>query len=234
MAAEGDVDLLVQKIFFPGIRQGVFIDVGAAQPEFLSVSASFRKLGWKIIAIEPNPDFCAAHRAKGYEVLQYACSDENKDDAEFFVVDSKGIEYRGGDVSFESFSSLGMNKDFQEHFETVKDTRDIKKISVKVRTLDAILSEHEPNLERVDVIAADVEGWELSVLRGFSLDKFRPKVAILENLFNDKSYDRFMSEHGYQLWITLEPNQVYVRSDALNLIERARIFVRSLLWKFRR
>lgn len=39
-----------------------------------------------------------------------------------------------------------------------KDSRDVRKISVKVRKLDTILEEHEPELRLVDVIAVDVEG----------------------------------------------------------------------------
>jgi|ERR1035441_9223207 hypothetical protein len=103
MAAEKDIDRVVREAFFPDGTSGVLVEVGAARPDYLSISASFRERGWKIIAVEPNPEFCALHRANGHYVLQYACSDEDKDNVDFFVVDSNGADYLGGKVSFESF-----------------------------------------------------------------------------------------------------------------------------------
>ena len=66
---EGGVDLLVKKRFFRDRSSGVFVDVGAARPDFLSMSATFRQSGWRVLAIEPNPEFCDMHRAAGHEVL---------------------------------------------------------------------------------------------------------------------------------------------------------------------
>jgi hypothetical protein len=70
MAAEHDVDQVVRDAFFAETTDGVLVEVGAARPEYLSISASYRALGWKVIAIEPNPEFCAAHRALGHDVLE--------------------------------------------------------------------------------------------------------------------------------------------------------------------
>ncbi len=108
MAAEKDIDEVIQKQFSPGVVSGVLVEVGAAKPDYLSVGASFRNLGWKVISIEPNPNFCALHRAMGYEILQYACSDTDAEDVAFFVVATKDQHYLGGETSFESFSSLGI------------------------------------------------------------------------------------------------------------------------------
>ena len=72
---EGELDLIVYEHFFPPAPAGGFVDVGAARPDSLSMSALYHELGWRVIAIEPNPVFCEAHRAVGHEVLEYACSD---------------------------------------------------------------------------------------------------------------------------------------------------------------
>jgi FkbM family methyltransferase len=236
MTAEKNVDRVVQKLVFGDdrARPGVLVEVGAARPDFLSISASFRENGWRVIGIEPNPDFCELHRARGYTVHQYACSDVDADDQDFFVVDSKGAEYLGGSVSFESFSSLGIKDEFRELHRTVEKSTEVRAIKVRVRRLDAILAEHEPDLERIDLLAIDVEGWELNVLRGLSLGKYRPRVVILENLFDKPEYRDYMAGQGYRLWRRLEPNEVYfdeetfarVRADA-SLLERiARLFGR--------
>jgi predicted RNA methylase len=76
--AEHQLDRIVYEEFFRGVSRGVFVDVGAAGPDFLSMSAMYRDLGWRVIAVEPNPDFCEAHRAAGNEVLEFACSDRDE------------------------------------------------------------------------------------------------------------------------------------------------------------
>src|SRR5262245_15792216 len=108
MAAEQGIDEIVRAAFFQDRAHGVLIEVGAALPDYLSMSASFRRLGWKIISIEPNPHFCAAHRREGYDVLEYACGERDEDGVDFTLVNSHGVEYLDGQVSFESFSALGI------------------------------------------------------------------------------------------------------------------------------
>ncbi|WP_020175432.1 FkbM family methyltransferase [Methyloferula stellata] len=226
MAAEMDVDREVREAFFKGKSDGgVFVEIGAARPDFLSISASFRSLGWKIIAVEANPDFCALHRALGYNVYEYACSDVESDDANFFIVDSLGADYLGGSVSFESFSSLGIKDEFHELHETVKDKTKTRSVSVKVRRLDTILELHEPTVQHIDILAVDVEGWELNVMRGLSVSKYSPRVIILENLFKKDDYTAYMQSIGYTLWRHLEPNDVYVAADLspAESIQRPRI-----------
>jgi hypothetical protein len=84
---EGDVDLVVQDAFFPDPAcRGTMIEVGAAKPDYLSVSASFRSRGWRVISIEPDPYFCGMQRSQGNDVLQYAYGDTDQDDVSFFVV----------------------------------------------------------------------------------------------------------------------------------------------------
>jgi hypothetical protein len=110
---------------------------------------------------------------------------------------------------------LGIENEFSELYQTVKDNTRVNKIPVKVRRLDTILAEHEPGVGSVDILAVDVEGWELNVLRGFSLDKYQPSVVILENLFNKRDYIDYMKSKGYGLWQRLEPNDVYVEAKLL-------------------
>lgn len=214
MAAEKDIDRIVRETFFAdGRERRVLVEVGAARPDYLSIGASFRERGWKVIAIEPNPKFCEMHRALGHEVLQYACSDKDQDEVEFFVVNSNEAEYLGGKVSFESFSSLGIKGEFAADLRKTKVKTEVGTIKVTVRKLDTILAGHHPEVTHVDLLAIDVEGWELEVMRGFGLEKYRPEVVILENLFQTRGYRRFMRERGYVRWQRLKPNEVYVRRD---------------------
>ena len=214
--AEGNVDQIIQRRFFPEQRSGIFVDIGAARPDYLSISALYRSMGWRVIAIEPNPAFCDLHRERGYEVLQYACGDHDEDNVDFFVVDSHGAQYANGEVSYESFSSLGI----KDSYAALKHNLDKRKIQVNLRRLDTILKTHAPDVEHVDILSVDVEGWELEVLRGLSTEKYRSQVMVIENLFNAREYRDYMKSIGYILWRRVRPNDVYVRSELIDPVER--------------
>jgi FkbM family methyltransferase len=211
MLAEMNVDRVLQDLLFKEdpTKTGILVEVGAAGPDYLSISSSFRNLGWKIISVEPNPDFCKLHRDLGYTIYQYACGDTESDSQNFYVVDSQGEKYLDGTVSFESFSSLGIKDEFLDLYQTVKDRTNIKTLQVKVRKLDTILAKYEPDVTKVDIAAVDVEGWELNVMRGFSVERYQPPVVILENLFKKYDYVDYMERVGYKLWQHLHPNDIY-------------------------
>lgn len=160
------------------------------------------------MALEPNPAFFELHKALGHEVYPYACGDHDEDGVSFSVVDSHGTNYEEGTVSFESFSSLAI----KDAYAALKPNLDVRKIQVDLRRLDTILATHAPEAREIDIISADVEGWELEVLRGLTFEKYRPKVLILENLFDDPGYVQTMQEKGYYRWLRLYPNDVYVRN----------------------
>ncbi len=208
--AEGNVDRLIRRKFFKG-GTGVFVDVGAARPDWLSISASFRERGWRVIAIEPNPEFCEEYRRRGLEVLQYACGDRDQDDVDFVVVDSHGTEYLDGRVSYESFSSLAI----KEGYAALKPDLDKRTIKVSLRKLDTILQTHAPEIAEIDILSLDVEGWELEVLSGLSVGRYRPKVMVIENLLDDPEYRSTLTGLGYGLWRRVMLNEVYVRADLM-------------------
>jgi FkbM family methyltransferase len=215
--AEGDIDAIVRARFFPGQADGTLVEVGSAHPTYLSVSALYRDLGWNVMAVEPNPAFCELHRAEGHEVLQYACGDHDADDVDFSVVDSHGVAYHDGQVSYESFSSLGIKDSYAK---LIGPGLSVKQIKVKLRQLDTLLQEYAPTIEHIDILAIDVEGWELEVIDGLDMAKFTPRVLIIENLFIDRHYRTYMHDRGYSLWRYIEPNDVYVRTSELRLRDR--------------
>jgi FkbM family methyltransferase len=205
--AELDVDQKVfAKFFDDGRRDRVFVDVGAARPDYLSISQLFRQKGWRVICIEPNPEFASLHRELGHEVYECACGAVDEDEVEFMLANSHGQAYEGGSVTYESFSSLSLKPGYRS---LLPDNVELKPIKVKVRRLDSILE--EAGVSSVDVISADVEGWELEVLQGVDLRRINPSVIILENFLRDKAYKRRLRQLGYVLWKRLFPNEVYIR-----------------------
>jgi len=213
--AEGDVDVLVRDTFFPDVASGVLVEVGAASPDFLSLGNSFRGCGWRVISVEPNPIFAEKHRALGHEIQEFACGEEDRDDVPFFLAQAKnlGFQYRGGEISYESFSSLGIRGDFKKLFDTLADRFTTQEIRVKQRRLETILEAIE-DLAQVDILCIDTEGWELECVKGFPFDRFKPKALIIEDFFGRTEIDELLGSHGYVRWQRLTPNNVYVLSEA--------------------
>jgi hypothetical protein len=60
---------------------------------------------------------------------------------------------------------------------------DIKKI--KSETLNSIIENSPFKDNKIDFLTIDVEGYEMNVLKGFDINKYRPDIIVLE--FIDKS-----------------------------------------------
>lgn len=210
--AEGNVDKIIKRFFPKDDPGGIFVDVGAARPDRLSISASYRSIDWRIIAIEPNPAFCKLYKEKGYDVLQYACGERDEDDVDFFVVDSRGRKHENVPISYESFSSLGIRGaylDLLKRSKTYMET-DTEKIKVNLRRLDTILETHAHDIDHIDILSIDVEGWELEVLNGLDILKYQPRVMVIENLSNEEKYRFYMKGIGYILWKRVRSNDIYL------------------------
>jgi hypothetical protein len=57
-----------------------------------------------------------------------------------------------------------------------------KELDVSSRTLDSILDEHflKNGVREIDMLVIDVEGFEVNVLDGFSVEKFLPRFILIE------------------------------------------------------
>lgn len=203
--AEDHIDRVVREAFFRDLSyRGIIVEVGAAGPEYLSMSRHFRESGWRVLAIEPNPDFCAMHRQSGFDVLQYACGEHDEDEVDFEIV-YQPADYKGGRITFESFSALRV----LDSYRALNPRITSRTIKVKLRTLDTILTYHAPDVHQIDILTIDVEGWELEVMQGLSANH-RPRVIMLENLLRDAKYRQYMLERGYRCHVRMPPNEIYV------------------------
>lgn len=205
--AEFETDKYIRENFFPDFSyKGVMVEVGAGPPTFISSSKHFRNNGWRTICVEPNPKFVKQHQEEGSEVYQYACSNEEKKSS--FVINYNNDEWYSQENDGVSFSSLGIRYNgVPEH-----NTQEV--IEVDTIKLNTLLE--KINVDKVDVLSIDVEGWELDVLMGFDHLKYSPKVIVLENFENKQEYETFMNERGYIKQIDLGYNQVYVKNKSEN------------------
>jgi FkbM family methyltransferase len=187
------IDQWIRNNIFPNEEyKGVMVEVGAATPEYISNSYHWRVNEWRTISIEPNPIFAEEHRKVGSEVVQCGVSDYNGV-GEFIMV---GEERGEGITSWHSFSHLSEGKleNIANDWKEVYNREEKKVIEVSVRTLNSILE--EKGIDKIDILTIDVEGLEEKVLGGFDLEKYKPKVVVIENV-ERKDFHSIMK--GYHL-----------------------------------
>jgi FkbM family methyltransferase len=210
--AEFETDKIIRETYFPDLTfKGTIVEVGGATPEFLSMSKHFKDNGWRAVVIEPNPKFVEEHKTVNNEVYQYACSDENKF-GEFTIVEQQVNAY-GGVVTDHSFSSIAIKESYLTKTNLSLSDLKTKKIQVEIRRLDSILQ--DLNIDTVDILSIDVEGWELDVMLGLDTEKINCKLIVVENFLNDIEYNNYFEKIGYVLKQEINYNQIYVKKDVL-------------------
>jgi len=220
---EENIDKLVRKAFFPLINyKGVFIEVGAADPSFLSNSKHFRDSGWDIISIEPNPYFAKRHREAGNNILEYACGEKDEDNILFEIAKPK-VNGSLGAITFESFSAIKIKEKYKKNDPSLYENMDVEQINVKMRRLDTLLLENK--ITNIDILSVDVEGWELEVLSGLNFNTNAPKLLIVENWLKEDYYITAICRYGYDFVCRIYPNDVFVKNGSFsqNNIIKAKI-----------
>ncbi len=201
--AEHNTDKFIRDKYFSDYSyKGVIMEVGAATPTFLSTTKHFKENGWRAIHIEPNPIFVEEHLKVGNEIYNYACGEEDKDNVDFTV-----ISQQNGEITCHSFSSFFVKDVYQNLDLNYFNRLDKKIIKVNCRKLDSIIK--ELNLQNIDILSIDTEGWELEVMRGLSIIK--PTVIILENVLHSDEYNQYMENNGYKLDDKVEINYIYIQ-----------------------
>ena len=182
-----------QVLAFLGSEPGVFVEVGAFEPVHLSQTFQLETLGWRGILIEPLEEYAERLRLnRRASVYQVAAGAPEDDGCELPLVVAAGLS-----TLKPSIKQLGAQS---------TQTR-----TVKVRTLDSILL--EAGIGRIDFVSIDVEGMELPVLRGFSLERFRPRLVLIEDDMHELDKHRHMRAAGYKLVRRTALNNWYVPED---------------------
>ena len=159
-------DIVLMRVF-SGQRNGFYIDVGAGDPLFGSITKNlYEKLNWAGINIEPNPTIYNKLVTERPRDINVACGvSDDKGNVKFTVLKD---DWAWGLSTFDRKLADGYKK---KGLET-------ESITVPIRTLNDILNEHQP--KQIDLLKVDVEGWEDKVMKSIDLSKWRPRVILIE------------------------------------------------------
>ena len=61
----------------------------------------------------------------------------------------------------------------------------------------------------IDIISLDVEGGELKVLQGIDLNKYKVKILVIENVFDDEEIPKYLKQFIYVLDKKIDYNEYY-------------------------
>lgn len=150
---------------FPG-EKGFYVDVGANDPDIDNVTRVFYERGWSGINIEPLAANMKALRKKRTRDINLEIAVGESEGSITFYEVGKWHGYSTTDPAI-----------VEQHR---KDGLEVIEHKVPVRKLSDVLDEHAKD-KAIDFLKIDVEGTELSVLRGLDLRRHRPKVILLES-----------------------------------------------------
>jgi hypothetical protein len=201
---------------FQGRRNGYFIEVGAYDGVTLSNTYLLEQMGWRGLLVEPIAPL--ARRARQTRprsrVIAAAVSRRDKTgQAKFTITDNVPV------LSF-------LEADPEHVARCLREGARLVEVTVPVRTLDEIMTEERRNPPPsggpwvpgrgwcIDLVSIDTEGCELDVLEGFDLDRFRPRVLVIENdRPSGAALEPYLSRRGYRKFHRRQINDFYVRND---------------------
>jgi FkbM family methyltransferase len=194
--------------YFPPDYVGTAVEVGAGDGVHMSTTLFLEERGWKVLCIEPNTQFSAQLQASRKLAEFVACSDHDGDGEQFLLYDYPGAANHG---------VVGVLRPLTHHFKATflpalssppTDT------TVSVRRLTTLLEKNE--FTDLDFLSIDVDGLEFSVLRGLDFDRWKPKVLLIENPFENGQMISFLSDKGYYRDHARIGgyNDIFVRTDA--------------------
>jgi FkbM family methyltransferase len=184
---------LIREFF--GARSGYFVEVGANHPTDGSQSCHLEVNGWHGILIEPQPDVAKElARLRRAKVFAVACtSPRNAGQRLPFCVAGK---------------TSALDRDRMAPGAIPEAI-----IEVEARTLDDVLREAGAP-QPIDFVSIDVEGHEIEVLQGFDVNRWAPRLILLEDHVGDLNRHRFMKSIGYRLIRRTGYNGWYVPANA--------------------
>lgn len=190
--------------FFQKKEGLIFLDIGAHDGVSLSNTYFLEKnRNWSGICIEPQPsEFEKLKNNRNCVCLNVAISDY-EGETNFTHIEGYANMLSGID---ENYDERHRNR-IQSEVEVYGGK--INNIKVTVKKLQTILDEE--NLLDIDFCSIDTEGSEFKILKSIDFSRTNIKVFIIEKNYNDFSVRNFLESKGYDLYKTIEWDDVFVK-----------------------
>jgi len=191
-----------------GGKDGFFVQCGGNDGYFQDPTYYLEKFrNWQGLIVEPLPLYkkCQENRPSS-AVLNFAAGTRAQSHQKIVLIDCGPMSMVKENVSEHRSWAAGAQK-----------VMGIipKEIEVESRTLDEMIEEYfkKTTTRKIDLLVIDVEGAEMAVLNGFSIEKYRPTYIPIE--LNSKEGPDAMKNmlHGYELSSHLGDNDYLYKSS---------------------
>jgi FkbM family methyltransferase len=175
-----DEELIIRD-FFQDRPNGYFVDVGCAWPAMANNTYYLEKhLGWTGIGIDALSEYAPAWKRDrpSSRFFSYLVTDHSDTNEVFFKSENVGLSSaKRGFANGRGFGG----------------TLEVEEISTPTTTLTNLLLREE--VSKIDLLALDIEGYEMMALRGFDIERFRPELVVVEG--KDPAVAAYFDAHGY-------------------------------------
>jgi FkbM family methyltransferase len=160
-------DALLDQIF-GNQEQGIFIEVGCIDGRRFSNTLTFEERGWKGICVEAHSGYIdMLKKNRPNSIVCHCAAGESDEDTVFYA------NARGSLSTLDKTRESLWQRDYAPYFAGFEEQQ-VKKVR-----LSTLLDAHQ--IEEIDILSLDIEGYEVEAIKGLDLSRHRPKVIVIES-----------------------------------------------------
>ncbi|NBV93710.1 MAG: FkbM family methyltransferase [Proteobacteria bacterium] len=197
-------DKFINNLFFRGMKNGFFVEIGAYNGIDGSNCYFFEKfLNWSGLAIEPSPSqFLSLQKNRRCKCINKAVAKK-----------SEKIEFIDVIEGYTQMSGIN-NSSYQKTLEIIK--KDLRTVLDKKIIQAATFSEIVEYNYLIDYLSIDVEGGEMDILESIDFNLYKIKVLSVENNYpNEINYEKYLSEKGFNYIDNVGVDEIYFNKKYL-------------------
>jgi len=182
-------DAVLREIISPTCNKGIYVDVGAYHPIKFSNTYALHKRGWRGVNIDMDPIKIEAFKlARASDVNICAAISSEKAVKQAY-----------------NFSKYGLTSTLDPETAAAEGQAPVSVRDVETTTLDDVLEHSRYSNQEIDLLSIDAEGHDYHVLRSIDLERYKPKIIIVESVsfsirdIIDSEIYKHLEKSGYRL-----------------------------------
>jgi FkbM family methyltransferase len=197
-------DFLLDQLFKEK-KRGFFVEVGCIDGKHFSNTLTFEEREWKGMCVEAHADYIEILRQNRPNSIVCHCAvgESDEDEVPFYA------NVRGSLSTLDGSRESHFREKFSEYFSGFE----VQKVSK--RRLDTLFREH--NVQEVDILSLDIEGYEVEALEGLDFQRYKPLVLVVEsdNSKHEQKLDEILIPNGYTKSVRVAQNIFYLLDPKL-------------------